>query len=148
MNQNYQQQRYQQQQPNYQQAPYHQQYQQQQQNMQIKNPQTNLLPTVKGPQMNDRDRLNDMLATEKHLADGYNMFVKEASHQDLHKDALQILNNTHRLTRDLFNEMFNYGWYSMQAETSQEIAKTQQKFSNYQSQFSANQFPSYQNQMF
>ena len=44
--------------------------------MKIKNPQTNQR-TVKGPEMNDRDRLNDMLATEKNLTNNYNVFARK-----------------------------------------------------------------------
>lgn len=117
--------------------------------MQIKNQQTGQLPTVKGPDFNDRDMLNDMLATEKHLSDNFNVFVREASYRDLHNDVMQILNQTHYEARSLYNMMFNLGWYSLQTESTQQVAQAQQQFSNYQSQF-ANTNDAYtnQNQMF
>lgn len=128
------------QQSNFQQKSYQSQNLQQQANpMKIKNPQTNQLPTVKGPEMNDRDRLNDMLATEKYLTDNYNVFAREASYNDLHKDVCQILNQTHQEARGLFNFMFNKGWYSLQAESTQQVAQVQQQFTNYQTQFAQNQ---------
>ncbi|KLU41016.1 MAG: spore coat protein [Limnochordia bacterium] len=89
----------------------------------------------KTPALNDRDRLNDMLLTEKYLTDGLNVFAREASHQALHRDVMQILNQTHHAARELFNLMFEKGWYSTQAEQPSHIAQQQQKFAGYQSQF-------------
>lgn len=101
----------------------------------IKNPQASGMQQPKTPAMNDRDRLNDMLLTEKYLTDGLNVFVREASHQALHRDVMQILNETHQAARDLFNLMYDKGWYTLQAEEPTHVAQQQQKFSNYQNQF-------------
>jgi len=135
---------------NYQQRyPSQPQYQQQNQYQQSNQYQTNNFSQAKSTQMSDRDRINDMLATEKHLTDAYNVFVREASHRELYQDTLQILNNTHQSARDLFNEMYSQGWYNVQAETAQEVAKVQQKFSNYQTQLpNTNSFQTYQNQIY
>ena len=78
----------------------------------IKNPSAQF---EKGPEFSDRDRLNDMLATEKYLTDGFNVFVREASHKNLFDDVLQILNETHHAA-DVFNLMFQKGWYSLHPE--------------------------------
>jgi len=98
----------------------------------IKNPSTQV---PKGTELNDRDRLNDMLATEKWLTDGFNVFVRETSHQQLYHDVLQILNETHHACRDVFNLMFEKGWYSLHPEQPSHVADHYQKFSGYQSQF-------------
>lgn len=98
----------------------------------VKNPSTNF---KKGPEFNDRDRLNDMLATEKWLTDGFNTFVRETSHQDLYNDILHVLNETHHAARDVFNLMFEKGWYTLHPEQPSHIAKHHQKFSQYESQF-------------
>ena len=97
----------------------------------IKNPSTQVPQNV---QFNDRDRLNDMLATEKGLTDGFNVFAREASHQALHSDIMHILNETHRAARDVFNLMFEKGWYSLHPEQPTQIAKEYQKFQGYESQ--------------
>ncbi|MCF8012066.1 MAG: spore coat protein [Clostridiales bacterium] len=101
----------------------------------IKNPKTPGEPSVKGPQMYDRDRLNDILATEKYLTDGFNVMAREASHRQLYNDAMQILNETHHCTRDIFNLMFQKGWYKLEGEDSQKLQQLQQQFQNYTSQF-------------
>lgn len=101
---------------------------------QIKNPQTGQLPKVKGPEMNERDFINDILATEKYLTDNFNIFAREASHRQLHQDTITILNETHAAARNLFNLMFEKGWYSLTAAPQQEIQKTAQQFQSYESQ--------------
>ncbi len=100
----------------------------------IKNPQTGQLPKVKGPEMNERDFLNDILATEKYLTDNFNIFAREASHQKLHQDVLTMLSETHAAARNLFNLMFEKGWYKLTAAQQQDIQQASQQFQNYQTQ--------------
>lgn len=108
----------------------------QNQNMNIiKNPKPANEPQVKGPQMNDRDFLNDVLATEKYLTDSFNVAVREASHDSLHQDFMTILTETHQAQRDAFNLMFQKGWYKLEAEEQQKLDQSYQQFSNYSSQF-------------
>ncbi|MFW6306988.1 MAG: spore coat protein, partial [Bacillota bacterium] len=97
------------------QGQYYQQNQQSmmQQSNTIQNPKKGIIEN-KSPEMNDRDFLNDILATEKYLTDGFNTFAREASHNDLHNDIRTILNETHDCERDLFNLMFKDGFYSFQ----------------------------------
>jgi hypothetical protein len=64
--------------------------------MTIKNPKPNYEPQVKGPELTDRDRLNDILALEKYLTDSFNVSAREASHVFLHQDIMTVLNETHR----------------------------------------------------
>ena len=101
----------------------------------IKNPKPANEPQVKGPQMNDRDYLNDILATQKYMTDSLNIAVREASHQSLHQDLLTILMENHQAQRDLFNLMFQKGWYKLEAEEQQKLDQAYQQFSNYSTQF-------------
>jgi|SRR5579875_645383 len=102
---------------------------------QIQNPKPANEPQVKGPQLNDRDRLNDILATEKYLTDSFNIAAREASHQQLHNDILQILTETHQAARQAYELMFRKGWYSLTAAEQQELSQTAQQFGNYSTQF-------------
>ncbi|MCZ8514268.1 spore coat protein [Paenibacillus filicis] len=111
------------------------QTQQAQSHNQIANPQSGQLPQVKGPEMNDRDFLNDGLATCKYLTDSLNIAVREASHEQLHADMLQILTETHHSARELYNLMFQNGWYKLEAEEQQKLQQAHQQFSGYSSQF-------------
>lgn len=108
--------------------------QQQNQNI-IKNPKPANEPQVKGPQMNDRDRLNDVLATTKYLTDSLNVAVREASHNSLHQDMMSILNETHQAARQAFDLMFQKGWYKLEAEEQQKLDQSFQQFNNYSTQF-------------
>lgn len=111
------------------------QTQQPQNNKQIANPQTGQLPQIKGPEMNDRDFLNDGLSTCKYVTDSLNVAIREASHEQLHRDLLQILQETHQSCRELFNLMFKLGWYKLEAEEQQKIDQAFQQFQGYTSQF-------------
>lgn len=102
---------------------------------QIANPQTGQLPTVKGPEMNDRDLINDALSTCKYLTDSFNVAVREASHDALHADFNRILGETHQSARELYNLMFQKGWYKLEAEQQQKLQQASQQFGGYSSQF-------------
>lgn len=104
----------------------------------IANPSTN---PPKGPEMNDRDRLNDALSTEKYLLESINTACWEASHSQLNQDLLTILNETHQCHRQLFDLMFQKGWYKLEAANQQQLDQTYQQFSTYLSQLP------YQNQV-
>jgi spore coat protein CotF len=101
----------------------------------IKNPKSPSEPMQKGPQMNDRDFLNDVLATEKYLTDSLNIAVREASHDELHRDLLGTLNECHQAQREIFLLMFQKGHYKLEAEDQQKLNQTYQQFSNYSNQF-------------
>lgn len=102
---------------------------------QIANAQTGQLPKVKGPEMNDRDLLNDALSTCKYLTDSFNVAVREASHDELHADFNRILAETHQSARELYNLMFQKGWYKLEAEEQQKLQQAYQQFNGYSSQF-------------
>ncbi len=102
---------------------------------QIAKPQTGNLPQVKGPEMNDRDFVNDMLSFEKYLTVGYTVGLNEMQNPKLHQQIQNILNDVHRSQFDLFNLMFENGWYKMNEADTQEIGKTHNQFSNYKTQF-------------
>ena len=90
-----------------------------------------MVPEQKGPDMNPRDFLNDILSTEKYLTDSLNTFTYETSHQGLYDDVKSILNETHDCARNIFEIMFQEGFYKLKGAERQEIQQTQQQFSNY-----------------
>ncbi|SFS65645.1 spore coat protein [Marininema halotolerans] len=93
------------------------------------------LPQVKGPEMNDRDRINDVLTTVKYLTDGYNIGVNEASNDRLYQTQMNILTNLHNCQRDLYHMMHSKGWYKTEPVEMQKVTTTFQQFSNYSTQF-------------
>lgn len=70
-------------------------------------------PQVKGPEMNDRDFINDILTQEKYLTFGFNTGLNEMQNPQLHQTIQQILNDAHQSQMKLFDLMFQKGWYKM-----------------------------------
>jgi len=101
----------------------------------IQNPKPAGEPQVKGPEMNDRDRLNDILALEKYLTDSFNVSAREASHPELHQDIMTILNETHACQYELYELMFRKGSYNLEAEDQNTLDQSYQQFAGYSSQF-------------
>src|SRR5690606_21670909 len=98
-------------------------------------PQTGQLPKVKGPELNDRDRINDIMSMQKYLSNGYNVGLDEMQNPTLHQTVKTMLNDVHQCQYDLFDLMFQKGWYKMKAADQQEITQAHTQFSNYKSQF-------------
>lgn len=101
----------------------------------IKNPKPLYEPQVKGPEMNDRDRLNDILAMEKYLTDSFNISAREASHTSLHQDIMSVLNETHECQYQMYQLMFRKGHYKLEAEEQNKLDQAYSQFSGYSSQF-------------
>jgi len=101
----------------------------------IQNPKPSYEPQVKGPEMTDRDRLNEILAMEKYLTDSFNVAVREASHPALHDEMMKILNETHQCQYEMYEMMFRKGHYKLEAEQQTKLDQAYQQFNGYTSQF-------------
>ncbi|WP_124726653.1 spore coat protein [Staphylospora marina] len=93
------------------------------------------LPQVKGPEMNDRDRINDVLAMEKYICDGYNHATTEASNDTLFRTQMNLLNEVFQAHRDCFNLMHQKGWYKLEAASPQQVSQKARQFADYRTQF-------------
>jgi len=89
----------------------------------------------KTPQMNERDFINDMLTTEKYLAQSYNTALNEASHNDLYEELLSIYTETQNTQRSLYELMFQKGWYSLESQDPSKLQKAYDQFQGYKNQF-------------
>ncbi|WP_019243833.1 MULTISPECIES: spore coat protein [Bacillus] len=98
----------------------------------IQNPKT---PVPETPQMNDRDFINDLLATEKHITNSYSTAMHEASHKGLYNDIFTAFTESSHLQRDIYDLMFKKGWYGIQQADAQGISQSYQQFNGYKSQF-------------
>ncbi|MDF2722913.1 MAG: hypothetical protein K0Q59_2588 [Paenibacillus sp.] len=85
--------------------------------------------------MNDRDRLNDILSYEKYLTSGYNTGLNEMQSPRLQQKIGTILQDVHQTQFQLFECMFQHGWYKMNAAQAQEITQSHQQFTDYKTQF-------------
>nr|WP_280953722.1 spore coat protein [Symbiobacterium terraclitae] len=93
------------------------------------------LPTVKDASVNDRDRMQDLLAQEKYLTTGYNTAMIEASHDALWDVIKQNSDACHQMQRQIYNIMFKKGWYKLPVANAQAVTHTLQQFVQYKTQF-------------
>ena len=98
----------------------------------IQNPESQVPKT---PQMNDRDFTNDMLSTEKYMTDAYSTALNEASNELLYQDLLSIFTETQNMQRELYDLMFQKGWYKLEAAEQQKLQQSYQQFKGYNNQF-------------
>lgn len=89
----------------------------------------------KTPQMNERDFVNDMLSTEKYMANAYSVAINEASHEHLFNDLMGIYTETQQMRNDLYKLMFQKGWYKLEAQDMQKIQQSYQQHTGYMNQF-------------
>ena len=72
----------------------------------------------------DREIMDDILSSQKHITDGYNSFSNECVNQQLQNDMLNILKEEHNMQFTVFNEMQKRGWYTPSAAQAQMINET------------------------
>ena len=87
-------------------------------NNEIKNPQVEVST---GINMNDRDYLTSVLELEKNMSNNYSIALNEASNDFLYEDFFVFLEDTKDAARELYNLMFQNGWYSIEVAQEQKI---------------------------
>lgn len=101
-------------------------------NQKIQNPSA---PFPQTSQMNERDFINDLLTTEKYFSNSYTVAINELSHQALFQDISNIANETQMMQREIYNLMFQKGWYGLEQAPLEGLTQSYQQFSGYKSQF-------------
>lgn len=76
----------------------------------------------------DREIMDDILSSQKHITDGYNTFSNECVNQNLQNDMLNILREEHNMQFTVFSEMQKRGWYNPASAQAQMINDTKTKF--------------------
>ena len=57
--------------------------------------------------MQDKDRLEDALSSQKFIAEAYNSFANECAAANIRDELLNILQDEHNIQADIFGEMQN-----------------------------------------
>ncbi len=78
----------------------------------------------------DREIMDDILTSQKHITGVYNSFSNECTNRQLQTDMLNILKEEHSIQFSVFDEMQKRGWYSPAAAQSQMIDEAKTKFEN------------------
>lgn len=76
----------------------------------------------------DREIMDDILSSQKHITDVYNTFSNECVNQQLQNDMVNILKEEHNIQFSVFSDMQKRGWYSSAAAEAQKINETKTKF--------------------
>lgn len=90
-------------------------------NNQITNPKVEV---PKGMTLNDKDHINDLLATLKAMVKNYAQALTEASNETLYQHYKAMFDQLSSLQRETYELMFRCGWYPMEkAETNKIMNK-------------------------
>ena len=68
----------------------------------------------KGTEMNDKDYINSVLSTLKEMSKNYVQAMTEASNEVLYEEYFEMFNEISKLQRDVYEVMFQKGWYSLE----------------------------------
>lgn len=86
-----------------------------------------------GIEMNDMDYLNVVLTIEKNMSNNYSIALNEASNDYLFEDYFNLFEDTKDMGRDIYNLMFEKGWYQLEKA---EDKKINEKISSFTKQLS------------
>lgn len=78
----------------------------------------------------DKEIMDDILNSQKHITGVYNTFSNECVNQKLQDDMLKILKEEHAIQFSVFSDMQKKGWYNPCAAQAQMIDETKTKFEN------------------
>lgn len=83
-----------------------------------------------GAQMQDKEIMDDVLTSQKHLTDSYNTFANECATPNVRDEFMRILEDEHKIQAEVFDDMKKRGWYPTPAAEQQKIQQAKQKFQN------------------
>lgn len=77
--------------------------------------------------LTDQDRMEDLLAQEKYLIDGYSTFIPEAACPELRQVLCDNLNGCFNNQYAVFDKMSQLGWYPAKSAPQADIDEAMQK---------------------
>jgi len=96
------------------------------------------LPKVKDPNVNLRDRLNDILLNEKQFLVNYQIAINEVINDDLRNLLIDNSSKIQGVHTRFFSELFNLGEYQADVATNPQITDTFDVFNGYKTQLPNN----------
>lgn len=94
-------------------------------NNKVSNPEVEVLKTTA---MNDRDYLNALLEIEKNMSNNLSIALNEASCDKLFNQEFLLFTETKGMARDLYDMMFDCGWYSLEKAEDTKIKESLNEF--------------------
>lgn len=77
--------------------------------------------------MNDRDFLNDLLASEKDITINTATAITEASNRKLENMFLEFFDSIEAIQRDAYELAWNNGWYELESAETKKINESVKK---------------------
>lgn len=90
-------------------------------------------------QMQERELMDDVLSSQKHITGTYNAFTNECVNANVRSEFMRILNEEHQIQSDVFDEMKKRGWYQTPNADLEKVQQAKQKFQNQQQQMQSQQ---------
>lgn len=87
------------------------------------------VPNGQGMQFEDADILQVCLNESKHIATALNIFIQDASDEQLRRDYMTMLGDLYNQQKQIFDIMQQKGFYEVKTASPQDITQAQQKFS-------------------
>ncbi len=87
-----------------------------------------------GAQIQDRDLLQVCLNETKHTAASLNIFIQEATNDQLRRGYMTVLGDTYSQEKQIFDYMQQQGFYNVKNAKPEDIAQAKNTFSQSQSQ--------------
>lgn len=81
-------------------------------------------------QFGDREILQLCLNECKHKASSLNIYIQEATNEQLRRDYMTVLGDVYSQEQQLFDLMQQKGYYNVKNASAQDITQAQSKFSN------------------
>ena len=75
----------------------------------------------KGMQLNDKDYIGDLLSCLKAMEKNYAVALTEASNESLYQEYQTMFDQISMLQREVYELMFRYGWYPMEAAEANKV---------------------------
>lgn len=79
--------------------------------------------------LDEKQRITDLLSSEKYMTGAYNTFCCEASTGAVKSCLNSLLQDEHRIHEEIFDTMNARGWYPMETAEETKINAAKQKFS-------------------
>ena len=76
----------------------------------------------------DKERMSDLLQSEKYLAGCYNSYLLEAATPEVKRCLTGLLDEVHSMQQQLFEDMNSRGWYPVTKAEDSKISAAKQKF--------------------
>ena len=81
-------------------------------------------------QISDKDILQVCLNESKHMAAALNIYIQEATSEQLRRDYMTVLGDIYSQEKQIFDYMQQKGFYNVKNATPQDISQAQSKFSS------------------